>query len=154
MGSEMCIRDRCFKDVTFDDGELDNYVQQMKLNIFNQHLLSDLKLLENATNFGSLIQVQTRNIPDVKGSLPPTDLFLKRTHEKVLDGLHQIERLSKKFHCVVDNPPYMGGGNMNKSLSAYVKLNYKESKADLMACLLYTSPSPRDLSTSRMPSSA
>ena len=25
---------------------------------------------------------------------------------------------------------------------------------DLMACLLYTSPSPRDLSTSRMPSSA
>ena len=25
---------------------------------------------------------------------------------------------------------------------------------DLLACLLYTSPSPRDLSTSRMPSSA
>ena len=28
------------------------------------------------------------------------------------------------------------------------------SKPELMACLLYTSPSPRDLSTSRMPSSA
>ena len=27
-------------------------------------------------------------------------------------------------------------------------------KEDLAACLLYTSPSPRDLSTSRMPSSA
>ena len=27
-------------------------------------------------------------------------------------------------------------------------------KGDLSACLLYTSPSPRDLSTSRMPSSA
>ena len=27
-------------------------------------------------------------------------------------------------------------------------------KAQLVACLLYTSPSPRDLSTSRMPSSA
>ena len=27
-------------------------------------------------------------------------------------------------------------------------------KADVLACLLYTSPSPRDLSTSRMPSSA
>ena len=26
--------------------------------------------------------------------------------------------------------------------------------ADIRACLLYTSPSPRDLSTSRMPSSA
>ena len=28
------------------------------------------------------------------------------------------------------------------------------SVANLLACLLYTSPSPRDLSTSRMPSSA
>ena len=27
-------------------------------------------------------------------------------------------------------------------------------KADVSSCLLYTSPSPRDLSTSRMPSSA
>ena len=29
-----------------------------------------------------------------------------------------------------------------------------EINAELMYCLLYTSPSPRDLSTSRMPSSA
>ena len=29
-----------------------------------------------------------------------------------------------------------------------------ESGGQLMLCLLYTSPSPRDLSTSRMPSSA
>ena len=31
---------------------------------------------------------------------------------------------------------------------------FTSSYADLYACLLYTSPSPRDLSTSRMPSSA
>ena len=30
----------------------------------------------------------------------------------------------------------------------------KRNRAKLMSCLLYTSPSPRDLSTSRMPSSA
>ena len=30
----------------------------------------------------------------------------------------------------------------------------KEAEAIIKACLLYTSPSPRDLSTSRMPSSA
>ena len=41
------------------------------------------------------------------------------------------------------------------------KVNYKKKKPKLIAvvdedncCLLYTSPSPRDLSTSRMPSSA
>ena len=33
---------------------------------------------------------------------------------------------------------------------AYVEITY----APIMDCLLYTSPSPRDLSTSRMPSSA
>ena len=32
--------------------------------------------------------------------------------------------------------------------------NHTERDAPLAACLLYTSPSPRDLSTSRMPSSA
>ena len=35
------------------------------------------------------------------------------------------------------------------------KINEKKKKGDLYTdCLLYTSPSPRDLSTSRMPSSA
>ena len=34
------------------------------------------------------------------------------------------------------------------------RLTYQIEDADLNICLLYTSPSPRDLSTSRMPSSA
>ena len=33
-------------------------------------------------------------------------------------------------------------------------LLFSTDYADLISCLLYTSPSPRDLSTSRMPSSA
>ena len=32
--------------------------------------------------------------------------------------------------------------------------NKKQLKGNIYLCLLYTSPSPRDLSTSRMPSSA
>ena len=37
----------------------------------------------------------------------------------------------------------------------YLKVNYNgKSKEVSLFCLLYTSPSPRDLSTSRMPSSA
>ena len=47
-----------------------------------------------------------------------------------------IKALSKKF---------------NSPISILVKEN---SKADQYFCLLYTSPSPRDLSTYRMPSSA
>ena len=32
--------------------------------------------------------------------------------------------------------------------------DYEYTRGNLYSCLLYTSPSPRDLSTSRMPSSA
>ena len=39
-------------------------------------------------------------------------------------------------------------------ISAFAKENYRLVKIINQACLLYTSPSPRDLSTSRMPSSA
>ena len=42
-----------------------------------------------------------------------------------------------------------------KDIKIYKKDPTKDyNKGDLVACLLYTSPSPRDLSTSRMPSSA
>ena len=36
----------------------------------------------------------------------------------------------------------------------YLSFKYKGSKGDLLTCLLYTSPSPRDRTRSRMPSSA
>ena len=51
---------------------------------------------------------------------------------------------------VVKNPFAVGGGGAGWSV-AYM---LSEKGVDLVICLLYTSPSPRDLSTSRMPSSA
>ena len=45
-------------------------------------------------------------------------------------------------------------GNIDDLQFAYDTRVLKASDPLLWACLLYTSPSPRDLSTSRMPSSA
>ena len=39
-------------------------------------------------------------------------------------------------------------------LNKYLEENYLHIGGPVLTCLLYTSPSPRDLSTSRMPSSA
>ena len=48
----------------------------------------------------------------------------------------------------------MGEGKPDVALVSY-ELMFKALKSDtFFTCLLYTSPSPRDLSTSRMPSSA
>ena len=47
-----------------------------------------------------------------------------------------ILALTEKYHALVMNPPYMGGGNMNSTLSKYVKRNYEEGKADLFSVFM------------------
>ena len=44
--------------------------------------------------------------------------------------------LTKQYHALVMNPPYMGGGNMNAVLSNYVKKNYEAGKADLFSVFM------------------
>ena len=45
-------------------------------------------------------------------------------------------------------------GALAVTVVAVAMLLYARFRRDIRTCLLYTSPSPRDLSTSRMPSSA
>ena len=47
-----------------------------------------------------------------------------------------ILALTDKYAAVVMNPPYMGSGNMNVTLSKYVKDNYEIAKADLFAVFM------------------
>ena len=51
---------------------------------------------------------------------------------------------------VINGHPYVDEQKRAAILAVMEELDYKPNKI----CLLYTSPSPRDLSTSRMPSSA
>ena len=64
-----------------------------------------------------------------------------------------LRRFGEGKHRNVDDTPAGGGAGM--VLRADVVGNaIDHAIAQSRACLLYTSPSPRDLSTSRMPSSA
>ena len=125
-----------FEDVAFAEGELENYLRSVKLDRWSQDLLTDLRQFEQATNYGSLMRIRTRELPHLQRELPTPDLFLLDTHQKVLSAFRQMELLGRKFHCVVDNPPYMGSGNMNTVLSNFVKNEYPESKADLLTCFM------------------
>ena len=53
---------------------------------------------------------------------------------------------------VLNTISYHGHGAIENIVPELTARGYK--KAFVCSCLLYTSPSPRDLSTSRMPSSA
>lgn len=54
----------------------------------------------------------------------------------LLPGVRLILALTEKYHALVMNPPYMGGGNMNATLSKYVKSEYEEGKADLFSVFM------------------
>ena len=58
-------------------------------------------------------------------------------------------------HKIIDLIPTRNTNEVKEWLSKYPNIEViSRDGAQLYACLLYTSPSPRDLSTSRMPSSA
>ena len=56
--------------------------------------------------------------------------------EDILPAMELILMLTDKYAALVMNPPYMGSGNMNETLSNYVKRNYEEGKADLFSTFM------------------
>ena len=61
--------------------------------------------------------------------------------------------------CIITNSRHCSFGYDQRveifgSKGMIISENIRENETSLYSCLLYTSPSPRDLSTSRMPSSA
>ena len=125
------------QDVQFEDGELNDYFEELGLaELFDPSLFKLLHQFEKAKTFGSLIQpcLEERVIADVRRAIEARDLggqfILGETHVKVLRVLKQSEALVKPYYAVVANPPYMGGSNMPAALKAFAMTRYPNSKAD------------------------
>ena len=131
----------CFQDLELSEEEIENIFKILEQELTDK-LKSDLLLMQQATNFGSLIQPcssreeLSRLEPFLAITYMSLDLFVQHNIEQLYSAVRQLRQLSQKFWCVVDNPPYMRGGRMNKSLSDFVKKSYPDSKADLMACFM------------------
>ena len=130
-----------YKDLRLADEEIEHFCALAKVDLTDE-LAFDLSCMQQATNLGSLIvpQNSTADLEQYKGQItaftPGSDVFLNYQQEQLLQAIDQLLLLSQKYHCIVDNPPYMGGGNMNKPLADFVKKHYPNSKADLMACFM------------------
>lgn len=131
----------CYKDLKLSEEEIRETFDQLRLKLTDE-LLFDLKNIQQATNLGSLISphsdLQTLNevSQKISSSINSSDVFQRYRLEELERSINQLRLLGEKYHCVVDNPPYMGGGKMNKVLGDYVKHNYPNSKADLMTCFM------------------
>src|SRR5690554_1168967 len=131
----------CFSDITLGADENSEIFNELHISL-PKSLEEDLDLCRQATNLGSLIQPQTPLVTleaihdKLTSALESSDLFIRSNIQELLRAISYLISLQKKYHCTVANPTYMGGGNMNKELSTFVKKNYPDSKADLMACFM------------------
>ena len=63
-------------------------------------------------------------------------LFSSQLPEKLRTMRANVGALSRTYHVVVANPPYMGSGNMNPWLSGWVRDRYPDEKSDLCTCFI------------------
>ena len=104
---------------------------------------SNLELLDVAAHLdecGSLFKPSQKDLDDIAGDLASLaidgSLFAANAVEKLERLQAELLPLSERYDVVVANPPYMGGSNMNKWISAWVKNNYANAKRDLCTCFV------------------
>lgn len=100
-------------------------------------------VMDHADTLGSIMQFdlseRTRNILQAQLQETEDQRFPTNKTCKILPYVRIILALTGKYSALVMNPPYMGSGNMNATLSDYVKKHYKEGKADLFAVFMLLS---------------
>ncbi len=114
----------------------------------NQDVLESIKelieLFEHGKTFGSLITIPdkaTQNISEIKSLLESDQPLSKNIFHQKDDAqleylkpvVRQAEILSRKYDCVVANPPYMGTKGMNQVLKDFAKKHFPDSKSDIFA---------------------
>ena len=86
-----------------------------------------------------------------------TELHLPETHQRPFTGNSSettYRKLIRDHLLETHQKPTYGKLTRDHLRETHQKPTYGKLIGDHLSCLLYTSPSPRDLSTSRMPSSA
>ena len=89
---------------------------------------------ENADIYGSLMTISApEGIDDELSDYIPTLGISMRQLDMMMKTYHI---LGQEYDVVCTNPPYMGGGGMDVSLSAFVKRYYPNTKSDLSTCFM------------------
>ena len=164
MGSEMCIRDRDGIKLRF----LPRHGRGHPLTPSDVNYRANIDAMKRAgcTDILSLSAVGSLKEQYPPGDFVVIDQFIDRTfkREKSFFGKGMVAHVSvadpvcERLAGFAARAAKAAGANVHKG-GTYLAMEGPQfsTKAEshmYRACLLYTSPSPRDLSTSRMPSSA
>lgn len=94
--------------------------------------------LSHLGEIGSLLNPLEDEIDELKAAAASCseDLFASATKTKLESAVAICEKLSRRFICVVANPPYMGSSSFNPFMSKWIKKNYPDVKSDLCTCFI------------------
>ena len=155
----------CQKDVSFLDGKLMPRVYTMPRPIgevlpdfelalpdflmgSNSQMISELKdailLMDHADTLGSIMKFNltesTRNTVMIRAKeydeMLSNGEIVAENIRLLLPYMRIILALTDKYAAICMNPPYMGSGRFDDTLSKYVKDNYEQSKADLFSVFM------------------
>lgn len=109
-------------------------------NVDRKELEDAFDLMKDADSLGSIMRFEisqdTREHLVEAVNAYDAEPKYAEAFTNLIDGFHLILAFTEKYHALVMNPPYMGGGKMNSVLSKYVKDNYEEGKADLFSVFM------------------
>lgn len=94
--------------------------------------------LSHLGEIGSLLNPSEDETDELKAAAASCsdDLFASATKTKLESAAVICEKLSRRFTCVVANPPYMGSSSFNPFMSKWVKKNYPDVKSDLFSSFI------------------
>lgn len=99
-----------------------------------------VKLMDQAKNLGSIMKFdlseQTRAALQIRMDEWRAEEHVPDAIKKFYKYADIILALTDKYHALVMNPPYMGRGNMNASLSVYLDTHYVDAKTDLFSTFI------------------
>jgi Eco57I restriction-modification methylase len=108
-----------------------------------EDLIELIELFRQGKTLGSLISVTDELAAKlatiaraVNENLHSGDLYAREAASTLLPFVQQAEVLSRKYDCVIANPPYMGSSYFTPLLKEFARTNYVEGKDDLYGCFI------------------
>ena len=99
-----------------------------------------LALMEQADNLGSIMRFSLSDTTRTAIALRMEEWKERGIDDEdmrtLLSAFEIVLALTDKYAALVANPPYMGRGNMNSTLTAYLDKNYPIAKQDLFAAFM------------------
>ena len=152
-------------DLIIENGRVCGVVTQMGLKFRAKTVV-----LTTGTFLGGIIHIGMENYQGGRAGDPPSNALATRLREMpfIVDRLKtgtpaRLDARTIDFSKLEAQPgdtplpvfSFLGDASQHpQQVNCYITHTNKTTHDIIHACLLYTSPSPRDLSTSRMPSSA